>query len=365
MRGWLALLLVVVGLPGRAATDGDVAPESPVPVAQTGAPPTDWYLFGAPFYLPETRAGLGLVAGVHQVLCTGCPPSSIHLETAYTMNGQFSFTVSPRLFTDPTFTLGVSAHYANFPDRFYGVGPRVGPTGEAFTPRTFEIVVTPEFYVIPGKVRAGPKLHLRRDEIVANETGGVLESGAVSGANGYSAAGFGASVTWEGRDSQFFPRTGTYLEAWFLYYPGRIGNHADFGRAALDSSWFVPLGGDHVLALDASLALTTGTAPFTLLANLGGVHVLRGYRDGWFRDRCSYGVQAEWRFPIVGRLRGVLFGGAGDVAPTLAGFSLSTVRGAVGTGLRFRLTDDGVHLRVDVATRGGEPDLYMLVLEAF
>ncbi len=376
MRRWLVLLVLIAWPPAQAAADDEAAPGSevppvpdvpsgPAPTAAAPATGTQWYLFGAPFYTPETRAGLGLVAGIHRDLCTGCPPSSVPVETAYTMNGQFSITVAPRLFTDPSFTVGLSLHYANFPDRFYGIGTRAAPTGEAFTPRTYELMVTPELYLVPGRLRVGPKLHLRRDDIVAYEEGGVLPSGSVYGWNGYSAAGVGASVTWDGRDSQFFPRSGTYVEGWFLFYPGRIGNHEDFGRGAIDASWFVPLGGDHILALDASVALTTGTVPFTLLAGLGGVHPLRGYRDGWYRDRFSYGLQAEWRFPIVGRLRGDLFGGVGDVAPTLTGFDVTTVKGAVGGGLRFRLTDDGVHLRLDVATRGDDVDLYMIVLEAF
>jgi hypothetical protein len=326
---------------------------------------THWYAFASPFYLPETRLGVGAVAGLHWPLCGGCQPSSVHLEAAYTANDQVSISVAPRLFMTPSFALSINARYALFPDRFYGVGPRTGDGGESFTPRTFEIVVTPEFYVVPGKLRAGPKVHLRLEDIVTFEPGGLLASRAVPGVDGYSAAGLGASVTWDTRESQFFPRAGSYLEIWYVFYPGAFGRHRDFGRAALDASRFLPLGGDHVLALNASLAATHGEVPFTLLASIGGVRPLRGYLDGRYRDRLSYGAQLEYRFPVVWRLRGVLFGGIGDVAPRLGALGLASVRAAGGGGLRFRLTDDGVHLRLDVATAGREPDLYMIVLEAF
>jgi hypothetical protein len=156
-----------------------------------------------------------------------------------------------------------------------------------------------------------------------------------------------------------------YLEVWYLQYPGALGQHPGFGRVAVDGSWFVPLGGDHVLALDASMMAIEGVAPFTMLANIGGVHTLRGYRDGRYRDQLSYGIQVEYRFPIFKRLRGVAFGGLGDVAPAVGAFGLVTVRAAGGAGLRFRLTDDGVHLRLDAASTGGAPDFYMIVLEAF
>ncbi len=76
-------------------------------------------------------------------------------------------------------------------------------------------------------------------------------------------------------------------------------------------------------------------------------------------------MQAEYRFPLVWRLRGVAFGGVGEVAARPTALASRTLRAAAGGGVRLRLTDDGVHLRADVASRGGEPDLYLIVLEAF
>jgi hypothetical protein len=354
-----ALVLALLVLPGWAGAEVEAPVE---PTAPSRA--MHWYAFVAPFYLPETRIGLGATAGAHRPLCDGCQPSSLHLEAAYTQNAQFSISLVPRVFASPSFAVSANVRYANFPDRFFGVGPRSPPGGEAYTPRIFELLLTPEFYVL-GKLRVGPKLHLRREEIVGHEPGGLLASGAVHGVSGSFVMGLGASATWDTRDSQFFPRSGTNVEVWYLHYPAVLGQPRDFGRAAVDASWFVPLGGDHVLALDASLAGTEGVAPFTMLANVGGVHTLRGYRDGRYRDQLSYGIQVEYRFPIVWRLRGVAFGGVGDVAPSMGSFGIATARAAGGAGLRFRLTDDGVHLRLDAASTGGEPDLYMIVLEAF
>jgi outer membrane protein assembly factor BamA len=187
----------------------------------------------------------------------------------------------------------------------------------------------------------------------------------VYGGAGYQAAGLGASATWDSRDNQFFPHHGTSVEAWYAYYPGALGHHPEFGRGAFDASRFVTLGGDHVLGLNGSFAFAHGDPPFTLLANVGGVRAIRGYADGRYRDRFSYGMQAEYRFLIAWRLRGVAFAGVGDVAPSPTALGLRTLRAAAGGGLRFRLTDDGVHLRADLASRGGKPDLYLIVLEAF
>lgn len=366
MTRWAWLMAIAIA-PAAAEDGPGPAPGGPIASleATPATPATTWYAFAAPFYLPETRAGLGATGGLHRVLCTGCEPSSLHLEAAYTLNRQVSLTLAPRLFTSESFTVGLSFGYSLFPSRFYGIGPSSEGTGESFTPRSLELVVTPERYVLPKRLRLGPKLHLRREEIVSREPDKLLASGSVYGSDGYAAVGLGASATWDSRDSQFFPRRGSYLEAWYLYYPGALGRHRDFGRGSVDASHFLTLGGDHVLGLNGSVAFAHGDPPFTLLANLGGVRALRGWVDGRYRDRLSFGVQAEYRFPIVWRLRGVAFGGAGDVAPAATALSLRTLRPAAGLGLRVRLTDDGVHLRADLASRGGEPELYLIVLEAF
>ena len=368
MKRWPALLAIAVAATAAAAEEAAaVAPPEPAraPEAAHASTATTWYAFASPFYLPETRAGLGVTGGVHRALCRDCEPSSVHLEAAYTLNQQFSVSLAPRLFTSSSFSLGLAFSYALFPSTFHGIGPRTPEAGESYTPRSIEAVLTPERYVVARRLRVGPKLHLRREEIVAREAGKLLASGRVYGSDGYQAAGLGASATWDSRDSQFFPRRGTYVEAWYLYYPGPLGQHREFGRGAVDASQFLTVVDDHVLALNGSVAYAHGDPPFTLLSNLGGAHAIRGYTDGRYRDRASYGIQAEYRFPIVWRLRGVAFAGVGDVAPGPAEFGLRTLRAAAGFGLRLRLTDDGVHLRADVASRGGEPDLYLIVLEAF
>jgi len=366
MRCWGVLLALGMNAssyvtPGEPAGD-DATPRPQAAVVDAGF---HWYAFAVPFYLPETSFGLGTEGGVHRVICQGCQPSSLALELAYTLKDQLSVTLTSHLFTAPSFTVAASLHYALFPDHFYGLGPNSPDEGEEFTPRSYELSITPEWYVIGGRLRIGPKLHLRKEEIVAREPGRLLASGAIAGGSGSSEVGLGASATLDSRDSQFFPRRGSYLEVWYLYYPGPLGHHSGFGRGAVDAERFLALGNDHILALEGSLAFTQGDAPFTQLAGLGGVHGIRGYADGRYLDKISFGLQAEWRFPIVGRLRGVLFGGAGEVAPTPGGVNCSSLRAAAGAGLRLRLTGDGVYARVDLATAGGAPDVYLTVLEAF
>jgi hypothetical protein len=154
----LRAVVVVFATSAIGGAQADPTAEEPrvPPAAAPAKPATTWYAFAAPFYLPETRTGLGATAGIHRALCAGCEASSLHLEAAYTLNHQFSLSIAPRLFTSDAFTVGMSFSYALFPSRFYGIGPTSAEGGEAFTPRSLELVLTPEIYVIPRRLRFGP-----------------------------------------------------------------------------------------------------------------------------------------------------------------------------------------------------------------
>ncbi|HSG81899.1 MAG TPA: hypothetical protein VLC48_06605, partial [Gemmatimonadota bacterium] len=79
-------------------------------------------------------------------------------------------------------------------------------------------------------------------------------------------------------------------------------------------------------------------------------------------------LQAEYRLPIWRRIGGVVFGGAGQVAPELQAFRLSQFHGSAGFGVRFLVAkEEGVNLRADVAWGVGEvtSGFYLSIGEAF
>jgi len=45
--------------------------------------------------------------------------------------------------------------------------------------------------------------------------------------------------------------------------------------------------------------------------------------------------QIEWRFPIVWRFRGVIFGSIGDVAEVPGDWGFNTIKWSAGAGIRF------------------------------
>jgi outer membrane protein assembly factor BamA len=254
----------------------------------------------------------------------------------------------------------------HFPDEFYGIGPTTPDSAkEPYTRRWVAGLFAAELPILPRRLRAGLRLDVRTEEISDLEEGGQLASGTVEGADGFSAVGLGGSVTWDTRDRPLFPRSGSFLQAWYLHYPESIGHHREFSAANVEGRIFLPLGAERVLGAAAFVEQDFGDPPFTMLPKLGSTRFLRGWREGRYRDRLAWAAQSELRVPIWKRITGVAFGAVGDVAADLGALRADTIKVAGGLGLRYRLTPEGANIRLDVAVSKAGPEVYLLVLDAF
>jgi hypothetical protein len=351
-----------------AGPNADAAPLAPSAVA--GPPEAHartWFALPVLFWLPETKLGYGATGGLHQYVGGASRPSSVFGAAVYTLERQGSVDVAADVYVPSGALFSGRVRAIHFPDAFYGVGPGTRlAQKEAFTRRYVEAVVTWEL-PLPRwpAVRAGPRLDLRAEEITDVVAGGALASGAITGADGYSAASAGASVTYDTRDGPFWPSGGALAQAWYVYAPEALGRHRAFGRGVLELRRFLPLGGGRTLGLHAYAEGVHGDPPFTLLPKLGSTRFLRGIREGRYRDRLDWATQAELRVPVRGRLSAVAFGAIGDVAPSVRALTLAHPKVAGGAGLRIRLTDAGANIRIDGAISDAGPELYVLVLEAF
>lgn len=366
----LPLAQPAAGAPGDAPPGDPPAPgphPSPPASAAKDSPATgaDWFAFPVAFYTPETRLGFGGTGGVHFAAGPSLPTSDVQLIAVASVNRQAVLDLRSQLFLSGALALGGSLKLALFPDRFYGIGDDTPSRArEAFTARYLEAQLAPEWIALPRRLRTGPRLWFRRETFGGLAPGGRLAAGGMDGLDGYASAAAGWGATWDGRDNRFFPRSGTYLEAWFLAAPGAFGDRLRFGRGALDGRLFLPLGGALVLGLTGRLELAHGAVPFTLLPRLGG-DKLRGYYEGRWRDRLLYTGQAELRFPVAGRLGGAAFAGLSDVARDPSAFRARTIRVAGGAGVRYRLTGDGLNIRLDAGAGGEGLAVYFALGEAF
>jgi hypothetical protein len=336
-----------------------------VAAAEAAHRPDRWFMLPVLFWLPETKLGFGAAGGLHLDLAGASRASSFFAAAVYTLEGQGSIDVAGDVYLRGGTLVSGRARALYFPDVFYGIGPHTTTAQrEEFTRRGAEAVITAEFRIV-SRLRAGPRLDLRVEDIRNRELGGALDAGTLTGWDGYSAAAIGGSASWDSRDSAFWPSTGNLTQAWYVYAPEWIGRNEGFGRGVLETRQFLPLGHRRVLGLDGYFEGSHGDPPFTLLPKIGSTRFLRGIREGRFRDKIDWAAQAELRVPVYRRVSATTFVAAGAVAAGLKDLSFSTVQAAGGAGLRFRLTDDGANARLDVAVSEMGVQVYVLLLEAF
>lgn len=349
------------------AAGGPLADASPAPEIAAVAPPRSWFVLPTLFWLPETKLGVGVAGGRDFRLAGSARASNALLVAAYSIEKQGSLDGSSDVWLRGGSLLSARFRAVHYPDAFYGIGSASSASGrEDFTRRFVELTLAGEYALLGGRLRAGPRVAGRAEEILELVPGGRLATSGLPGVRGFSGVGAGGSVTWDTRDHPLWPLHGAFAQAYYVRYLAGVGRNDGFGKGALDLRGFLPLGGGgRVLALGAVVETTDGTTPFSLLSKLGSVRFLRGYREGRYRDRHVFAAQAEVRIPISGPLAGTVFAAAGDVVPDLGSARLAGLKPAGGIGARWRLTPGGANLRVDGALGRAGPEVYVVLLEAF
>ncbi len=353
---------------GAAAPETPAEPTARAAAAAVEAPPDRVGGFALPvlFWLPETRLGFGATGGLHLHLQGAPRASSVFAAVVYTMGGQGSVDLAADVTARGGAFVGGRVRALHFPDVYYGLGPRSREDDrEPFTRRTIDGYLVAEWPIAGTAVRAGPRIDVRAEELSELEPGGALATGGVAGVDGFRGAGVGASLTLDTRDGPFWPSRGAFAQAWYTIYPASLGDHSGAGRGLAEGRKFLPLGAGLVLGLAGIAEWAHGDVPFTMLPRLGSTRFLRGIREGRYRDRLALAAQAELRAPVRGRLSATAFAALGEVAHAPRDLALDTIKPAGGVGLRWRLTDEGANIRVDVAMGPAGPELYVLVLEAF
>ena len=109
-----------------------------------------------------------------------------------------------------------------------------------------------------------------------------------------------------------------------------------------------------------------GNPPFYGECILGTGDELRGYVAGQYIDRDLVATQLEYRLELPWRLGLVVFGGLGEVAPSVSQFRFDNILPACGGGVRFKLSRKyNVNLRADIAQGKDVPTFSMGIGEDF
>lgn len=320
------------------------------------------------FYFPETRLGLGGAAlyTYRADKDERNKASNVQFAAGYTWNRQLLLLGTFNLWRNQNKQLfnGEVGFYDYFYP-YYGNGS------------TSEVGALENYFVRFPRLKAkylflnhygfywGPAIHFDAYNIYDVETDGILDNNIVNGSGGGIVSGAGLAATLDRRDVQFYPTKGQFLEASLLYYTSILGSEYSYPRFSLTFSQYLPVSDKLTLALNYFQEYAGEDAPFQELALFGGPKYARGFVVGRFRDQIQTVVQAELRFPIYWRFKGVAFSSLGNVANDFASLT-DDVKFNYGAGVRFLLSkNDQLHIRADYGRSNEGGAFYLTIGEAF
>ncbi len=322
--------------------------------------------FGVPivFFTPDTRWGIG-AAGII-TFPTRPRRSNLTFNLNYTQNKQILiFFPFQWLSHNNGYRFYGEVGWYRYQYRYFGTGNE-NPNDyvETYTAKFPRFRLTAAKRVLGGSL-LGLRAYLDNYQIVSVSSGGELENGAVTGSHGGLSSSLGPVWISDSRDNTFYPKNGWLTEIALTGESKLTGSDFKFAKCSFDVAGYFPFG-KCILAVNGMAIFTAGDVPFFQLSPIGGPRRLRGYPDGKFRDKHMMLGQAEFRFPIAWRFKGVLFAGAGSVFGTPGESAKLRPNGGAGLRIEFDRRQK-LHLRIDYGIGEGEGNsgVYITLGEAF
>lgn len=322
--------------------------------------------FGVPllFFTPDTRWGIG-AAGI-LTFPTRPKRSNLTFNFSYTQNKQILiFFPYQWLSHNNRWRFYGEVGWYRYLYRYFGLGNKhPNDFVETYTAKYPRFRLTAARRVW-GKHLLGLRAYVDNYQIVSVSPGGELENGAIRGARGGLSSSMGPAWIFDSRDNTFYPKRGWLTELTLTGESRLTGSDFKFVKCVIDLARYFPIG-KTVLAANGIAMFTAGEVPFFQLPFIGGERRLRGYPLGKYRDRHLLIAQAEWRFPILWRFKGVLFGGGGTVFGTPGEGPRLRPNGGAGLRIEFDRRQK-MHLRIDYGFGEGKGNsgIYVTLGEAF
>jgi len=301
---------------------------------------TSWWVGGRlihPFRVPGTQLA------IHG--------SDVRIKGKATFKGQGKVEAKATInWAEGEHALVFKASYDGMPLYYYGLGPDSDKDDkETYTPQRLLAYVEYLHRVLPH-LRAGLRYEAEHFQLLEYERGGGLELWKQPHINHTRVHGAGLLLEWDTRDRRYSPASGSFHQAFALFFDDELGSTTDFNNYNLDLRHYLSLAPGHVLAGQFFVYATKGNVPYWRYAALGGRDHTRAYRKGRFLDRILVATQIEYRSPFTHRLGYSLFAGVAEVAGEFRQMDGSHLQPGLGIGLRFQpKADNDIKARVDFA----------------
>jgi outer membrane protein assembly factor BamA len=244
--------------------------------------------------------------------------------------------------------LGQLAH-SYFPDKFWGIGPNTSD-------KPWEHYTYEQYYISPHlkkkimhRLWIGALYEFQSVYNISYIDGGLYDSAHFSGKKPYNVSGTGLSISYDTRNSTFWPTKGLYILSQFTDFRKELFSDYNVVKWITDVRYFKKIYNEnHVLGFQFLNYETFGQTPLRELAAFGGPNNMRGFYQGRYRANNMISLMSEYRLHLIGRFSSVFFGGLGDVYNHYDELSINNIKYSCGAGLRFSiLAKERLNIRVD------------------
>jgi outer membrane protein assembly factor BamA len=362
-----ATLAILAALPALARAQDSVA--APAPGAAPARATRTMYL---PVVGSAPETGLQLGATAYRIsrppLDSTRRPTVTQLYAIVTTKSQFrTFLEHDRWSAGNATRLLARVQFERFPQPFYGYGADAPEAAEEiYTPRTLSGAVSWLRRRATSGLYTGVSWRGWYTDIAKADSGGLIASNQVTGAEGGAVAQLEGNVVYDTRDNVFAAAGGTYVQfTGAVARPWTLSEY-DFGRLTLDARTYRSWGRNVFAGQLLSDNIVSGDAPFDQVAMFGTANSMRAYVRGRYRDDHLLALQGEWRRPVAGRLDLAAFAGVGTVADEFDRLGKSTWLPTMGLGVRYAVfPKERARIRIDLGFGRDATGLYIALNEAF
>ena len=328
----------------------------------------DFTFAGGPSYSKTTKLGLGILgSGLYRIDRTDTltAPSDISIYANVATSGFYSIGVTGNtIFRGSRRRMYYDLSFTSAPRDLWGVGYQAGRED-----RPAEIV----------EQRYAVQVHFQQQLFAQMYAGVLLDFNYKRGRDfdetseryignqrhHYTATGVGVSLEYDSRDFIPNPSRGVYVSLQEIMYGKGLGNCAKtLWRTIAQFDFYKQLWKSGLIAFDLYSEFNSAGTPWTMLARLGGEERMRGYYEGQYTDRNLITCQVELRQHLWRRFGCVVWGGAGNVFPTLSRFRWRETLPNYGVGLRWELKRR-VNVRMDYGFGRSTGGFLLSINEAF
>lgn len=326
----------------------------------------DFSIIGGPHYSSDTKFGIGLVAaGLYRMdrSDTLMQPSNVSLYGDVTTSGFFLVGIrGDNLFPKDKFRLLYNLYFFSLPSYYWGIGYADGDNASnksSYKRLQFQVKAdflfrlanhtymgpNASFDYIQGKEMAKPELLYGQSDQTAN-------------------TGVGLTFVYDSRDFITNASKGLFVKAEQRFFPAFMGNDRAFSRTGLQADYYQKVWKGGILAFDFFSQFNYGDVPWSMLSLLGGPYRMRGYFEGQYRDKNILSFQVELRQKIWRRNGIAIWGGAGNVFPSIGDFNPRHTLPTYGIGYRWEFKKR-VNVRLDYGIGRGQTSFLFNISEAF